>query len=575
MNRLKWEVPLVMALAVALALAVYGLRIANPHDISWMHDDTVTGQFGWEMYRGDPDNYFPVATNRYSWPLAMPLAMFDTMPAMALVVKLLVPASQTPFQYVGPLFLIGIALQALFGWLSLREATREKSGAYYRAALVIGALFIATTPALLVRFQIAHMVLTQQWLLLAALWLFVRSVRVGPARTFCDFTLLIFAAATFNTYLMVMALMFYCGFLLKLAMDRALSWKLAALAPLPFVAGVAAMLVWGFIDFSGGKLLSGEGYQVFSANLYTLFDPKSEWFGPALLPDMPAATGGQYEGFGYLGLGGLLLVLGGVIFTRMRRDGGEGLFSPLALVIIGAFVLALSTRLTFGPYSVFLPVPDVLVSVLEIFRSSGRFIWVVIYALLFVAIAGLIRGLPERRAAALLGVAALIQVADLTVPLMALHDRAARTQKPYRFEDAAYASLGRAHDRLLVLRPWQCQKWETGKWEYPLNHFQKFSWLAIENGLPINSFYAGRTQQAQMTFHCSTLPAQVLQKPADPRTAYLISASSFAQFGAHISASHFCDFAEDMFICRADMGKSGLSARASAVAAANSLKTAP
>ena len=54
----------------------------------------------------------------------------------------------------------------------------------------------------------------------AALWLFVRSVRVGPARTFCDFTLLIFVAASFNTYLMVMALMFYCGFLLKLAMDE-------------------------------------------------------------------------------------------------------------------------------------------------------------------------------------------------------------------------------------------------------------------------------------------------------------------------------------------------------------------
>ena len=114
----------------------------------------------------------------------------------------------------------------------------------------------------------------------------------------------------------------------------------------------------------------------------------------SLLPDMPAATGGQFEGFGYLGLGGLLLVLGGVIYTRRRHDNGEGLFPPLALVIFGAFMLALSTRLTFGPYSVFLPVPKALVGVLEIFRSSGRFIWVVIYALLVVAISGLIRGLP-------------------------------------------------------------------------------------------------------------------------------------------------------------------------------------
>lgn len=562
MNRINWEVPLVMLLAIALALAVFGLRIADPHNISWMHDDTVTGQFAWEMYRSDPEHYFPITTNRYSWPLTMPMAMFDNMPAVAMLMKLLVPAAVSPFQFVGPLFLIGIALQVLFGWLALREATRTKTGVYYRAALALGALFIATTPALLVRFHISHMVLTQQWLLLAALWLYVRSVRVGPGCTFRDYTLLLFVAASFNAYIMVMVLMFYCGFLLKLAVERDLTWKRAALMPVPFAAGAAAMLVWGFIDFSGGKLLAGDGYQVFSANLYTLFDPRSDWFGSALLPDMPIATGGQYEGFGYLGLGGLLLVAGGVTFTRRRGDNGEGLFPPLALVIFGAFMLALSTRFTFGPYSVFLPLPGALENVLAIFRSSGRFIWVVIYTLLFVAVAGLIRGLPERRAALLITLAALVQVADLTAPLMTMHDRAAKIQKPHRFEDSAYANLGRAHDRLIVLRPWQCQRWETGEWEYPLNHFQKFSWAAMDNKLPINSFYAGRTQEKQMIFHCETLPKGVLHKPAEPRTAYLISPKSFQRVGAHISASHFCDYAEDMFICRGDEGKAGLSARA-------------
>lgn len=574
MIKVKWELVLVMGLAVALALAVFGLRIGNPHDVGWIHDDTVTGQFAWEMYRQDPDHYYPVATNRYSYPLSMPIAMFDNLPAAALLVKLLVPTSGAPLQYFGPLFLIGIALQALFGWLALREVTREKSGAAYRASLALGTLFIATMPTLLVRFQITHMVQTQQWLLLAALWLYVRSVRVGPLRTWRDFTLLVFLAATFNAYIMVMTLMFYCGFLLKLAMDRALTWRLAALVPVPFVAGALAMLIWGFIDPSGGKLLSGEGYQVFSANLYTLFDPKSDWFGPSLLPDMPAATGGQYEGFGYLGLGGLLLVLGGVIFTRRRRDNGEGLFPALALVIFGAFMLALSTRVTVGPYSVYLPVPKVLTGVLEIFRSSGRFIWVVIYGLLVVAIGGLIRGLPERRAAMLLGLAALVQVADLTRPYMALHERAMKTQQRHRFTDPVYANLGRAHAGLVVLRPWQCQKWDTGNWEFPLQHFQKFSWLAMESGLPINSFYGARTPETQMTFHCTTLPAQVLQKPADPRTAYLVSPQSFRLYGAHIAATHFCDYADHMFVCRGDAGKTGLSDRAR-VAAASPINPKP
>ena len=78
------------------------------------------------------------------------------------------------------------------------------------------------------------------------------------------------------------------------------------------------------------------------------------------------------------------------------------------MVIVGAFLLALSTRITFGPYSVYLPVPERVNDLLGIFRSSGRFIWVVIYGLMFVAFAGLIRNLSAQRAVMLLGLAACL-----------------------------------------------------------------------------------------------------------------------------------------------------------------------
>ena len=575
MRQARWEVPLVMALAVGLALATFGWRIANPFDLSWIDGDTVTSQFAWELYRADRAHWFPIATDRYSWPLSMPLAMFDNMPLIALAVKAVTPASLGPVQYFGPVFLTGIGLQALFAWLLLREATQGRKGAGYRLALATGTLFLATTPCLLVRFQLSHMALTQHWLLLAALWLMARSGRVGAARTIRDFALLHFAAAAISIYLMVMTMMVFAGLLLKLAMDRALSRRTLLMLPLPVLTALLAMWLSGFIGYGGGKLFSGEGYQVFSANLYTLFNPMPDQFGSAFLPGLPVATGGQYEGFAYLGLGALLLTLGGLVFTRSKSDTGQGLFPPLALVVFGAFLLALSTRLTFGPYSVFLPVPERLEDLLGVFRSSGRFIWIVVYGLLFMAIAGLIRNLSDRRAAALLVLAALVQIADLAAPFHAMHERFARITQPNRFTDSAYAGLGLAHDTVLVLPAWQCQVWEPGKFDYPWTHFMKFSRLAMDNGLRINSFYGGRTPEAQVKFHCTTLPAQVLREPARPRTAYLLSRRSFNIFGAHISASHTCDFAEDMYICRGDRGKSGLSARAAAEAAANLPRLAP
>ena len=573
--RAKWEVLLVMAIAVCLVLCVFGWRIANPFNVSWLDGDIVTGQFGWELYRADRQHWFPIATDRYSWPLAMPLAMFDNMPLIALAVKVVTPASAGPVQYFGPVFLIGIALQALFAWLLLREATRQRSGAAYRLALALGTLFLATSPTLLVRFQLSHMALTQHWLLLAALWLMARSTRVGARRTLCDFALLQFVAAAINIYLMAMTTMVLVGLVLKLALDRALSRRDLLLLPLPLAAALLAMALSGFIGFGGGKLLSGEGYQVFSANFYTLFNPMPGQFGSAFLPGLPVATGGQYEGFAYLGLGALLLTLGGLVFTRIRADDGDGLFQPLMVVVVGAFVLALSTRLTFGPYSVFLPVPAQVEALLGIFRSSGRFIWVVVYALMFVAIAGLIRNLPERRAATLLGLAALIQIADLAAPFAAMHRRFAQITQPNRFTDLAYADLGLAHDTVLVLPAWQCQVWEPGKFEYPWTYFMKFSWLAMDNNLRINSFYGGRTPEAQVKFHCTKMPELVLARSAAPHTAYLLSRRSFRQFGAHIAASHFCDFAEDLYVCRGDRGRSGLSERAQAEVAANQPQTAP
>ena len=157
---------------------------------------------------------------------------------------------------------------------------------------------------------------------------------------------------------------------------------------------------------------------------------------------------------------------------------------------------------------------------------------------------------------------------------MVMHERAITMLRQNRFTDAAYANLGQAHAGLVVLRPWQCQNWDSGSREYPVQHTQKFSWLAVESGLPINSFYAGRTPETQMTFHCTTLPEEVLRKPADPRTAYLVSPQSYLRFGPHIAATHFCDYAQDMFICRGDAGKTGLSDRAR-VAAASPINPKP
>jgi hypothetical protein len=579
MKLLSLAVPVAAATSVGLALAIFGLRIADPHDVSWMTLDTVTAQFGWEQYRRDSAHFFPIISDRYSWPLTMPLAMFDPIPLISLLVKLVVPIGPSQIQYFGPVFLIGIVLQAGFAWLLLHEATRARlegqSGAAYGISLFLGTLFFTTAPILLVRFYLNHMSLTQQWPLIASLWLYARSNRVKLRQTLRDYSILEFFTASINPYVMVMTLMIFSAFILKSLMDKSIGWRNILYCLIPVMIGVIALVTSGFMNPFGTSLIDGVGYGSFSANLNSPFNPMAQQLGSAFLPELKTAAFGQYEGYGYLGLGAILLLGCSLFYARFKGDNGEGRFPPLLVIVFIAYLLALSAHFSFGRYSFDVDLPAKVLDILIIFRSSGRFIWVVEYSLLFIGIASLIRLAKPQHAAVILSLAAIVQVADLAGPLVIMHQRFARISGADRFRDPVFRGLGGWHNTLVVLPAQQCQPGFSQPHDYSHEIFMKFSTLALDNHLRTNTFYAGRTPLNQAQYHCTDFPAAFEHSPAQSHTAYLLSKRSFQHLGAHISGSHYCDFAEDMFICRGDRGKSGLSERAQAASTANLPQTAP
>ncbi len=557
---------LAVVISLAVALAIFGFRIADPRDVSWITGDVVTAQFGWEQYRTDAKHWFPFVADRASFPLTMPIAMFDILPTFAFLVKLFTWSSQAQVQYFGPAFLIGVVLQALFAWLLLAEATRGKAGAAHRISLLIGTLFFATAPILLVRFYFTHMSLSLQWPLIASLWLYVRGPRAGFSRSIRDYSLLGLVAAAINPYIMAMTLLIYGAYVLRHMQAARFALKNIVIYLIPALFSVFSLLISGFIDPFIGPVFPGEGYGIYSANLFSPFDPMSYYLGSSFLPDQKLATGGQYEGFGYFGLGAILLIAAGVLLAVKNIRRSDGLLSPLVVVILIAWLMALSARITFGAYSIEISLPAQIISVLEVFRSSGRFIWVVNYGLLLIAVSAVILWLKPRHALAVLGLAALVQIADLAAPLAAMHGRFARLNGSAQFTDTAFRGLGKAHDTLIVLPAWQCRLWTPPQNDYPNLHFIQISNLVMEGHLRTNSFYAGRTAVAQAKYHCVTALDALPRQPADRRSAYLLSPRKFNEYGAHIAATHFCDFAEDMFLCRADRGKAGMSQRAKVAA---------
>ncbi len=120
------------------------------------------------------------------------------------------------------------------------------------------------------------------------------------------------------------------------------------------------------------------GFGYYSANLLTAIDgDKWALLGPQLPNRHP-----QYEGFNYMGLGLILLVVCLVARPSSRhtiRDLARR-HRPLLLVFAGLTLLAISTRIMFGSLHVAsIGLPDQVKMMLAPFRASGRFLWPVWY----------------------------------------------------------------------------------------------------------------------------------------------------------------------------------------------------
>ncbi|MFM2099098.1 MAG: hypothetical protein RLZZ366_637 [Pseudomonadota bacterium] len=557
---------LAFVLSALFAVLICGPVMVDPTNTSWIIADLATQHFGWEQYRADPASILSLTTDRSSWPLPMNVSLFDSMPIIAFLLKLIAPLLPANFQYIGPAFVANVGLQGAFAYLLLKEsAPRQGPDWRFNVALFVGASFFATAPVLFARLYMGHPSLTAQWLIVAALWLYVRAERVSFAKTIFGFALLCAISAGITPYLSVMVLLVYAGFVLALAMKGQFTRQRAAATLIPLGTMAIALYAFGFLDPFGKGAYPGSGYGYYSSNFNTLFNPMPDYIGSSILPPLPLSLPGQYEGYGYVGVGGLCIIAFGMFYGRVKGNPDVRPNLPLYAVAMAAFILALSRYVSIGTFVGEIHLPAALTHALEIFRSSGRFVWVTIYILLFAAISNILKHLEPKQSFYVLLIGATLQFVDLAGPFVSLHQRFA-TFHARRFSDPLYAGLGKAHDTLIVMPPWQCGPWQYRRGITPMEYdqmvFEPISNLVIDNHLRTNSFYAGRLLITQADYHCVSFPQQFEAKPLDPHTAYIFSMRNFLLHGKFAAQTHYCDFAEDLFLCRGDRGQAGLSDRA-------------
>ena len=551
-RRLRWpdsrwaDLAFSLAAALVYATCLLGVRAMDPRDISWLGGDPSASVIGWELFRQDPQPHWPLTfTDRVGYPIGSSVALMDLIPLLALVFKPFSPFLPSPFQYLGIASILSCTLQLFF---ALRLFRWFLGGD--RLAIVLASGFFLIAPPLTYRFS-GHFALTNHWLVVASLYLLFRTIsaRGEPIRRFVLFAVLLAViAAAINPYLMFLVVVVLTAAVASLLWQRRLRWAGTAgtLLGLAVVSAAAITAVGlpltGVIGYSGGA-----GYGYYSMNLLTLVDPII--WKSVFLPQLPQFTQGQYEGYGYLGAGILLLTTVSLPFVWRRRWSFHLEASQVVPLLVACAILtamAASTRVSIGSkLLVDLDPSGRFVRFLAPLRASGRLFWVPYYAILAGILASVFTIFRRRTAVVLVALALVVQVADTaSVRTFVRLTTSRRPASPLR--SPVWFTLAALHRNLIVLPAWQC---DVGSTPGLQEGFRIFGFLAFEQRMRTNSYYASRYSAESMRYHCVQAPLDLYKKPLSSDSAYVVNAGTAALIEIGPSGPNRCHDLDGFTLC--------------------------
>lgn len=389
-GRTAWRLALPAIPGLLVFFALFR-RTLNPFNVAWLFAptdftyDAGTSALGWLYYSVD-SWHWPVTVNPdYGGNVANSLMFSDSVPMFSFALKGLLGAflGARPSQTLGLSILICLILQSATSYLLIRRWTPVVGAPFF------GAFFFVSAPALLLTWNITS--LFWQWLVV--LGLLVMSIYLPARRRVAIWAGLMLLSTGISAYITAMlAVMAMADLVLRRDLrvgliERALG-LMGVLAAIPI-----GLYLWGAFEIPLGAAKS-TGLGDYSANALALLD--SEGLS-RFLRALPGGTGGG-EGFGFVGAGVLALLIAGsgVALNRYQslKDVPTALHSglsrpgvlPIAVSSSLLFLAAMLPTITWGTAELQIALPGSVLTLFEVFRANGRFVWPVMYVLILVSV---------------------------------------------------------------------------------------------------------------------------------------------------------------------------------------------
>lgn len=424
--RQRWALA-AAALGALTFVLLYGVRVLDPFNDAWLltrGSDPAAQYLGWVFYRHSSWR-LPYLGMNYSvlYPHRISVVFSDALPLFAVPFKLLSPLLPDRFQYLGWWGILCFALQGFWGQKCIARIGRAESSMLKSAASLLGAQTLVLFPVLTAR-MFNHTALAGNWLILAALYLWLRA----PDSTLTTRKACVWWGAM--GFLCVNIMMYYIPMvgiiLVGFVVHRALLRRSFADVLLPVPVFCLTGLFWlALLGAFAGNLASPSVGKLYGADFLNLIVPglASSW---------------EYDL--YIGAGLVLaLALAAAAFVAawvfkphwLERVPATARYRAVSsgVILLLTFAVCSSNTVTLGGHTFgTVPLPALLLRFWSMFTNCGRIGWVAGYLLAVLACGLILRLWRPGIAAALLAVCLAVQTGarwqDLSALARTWHDTA-------------------------------------------------------------------------------------------------------------------------------------------------------
>ena len=378
-------------LGILCFVLIYGLKILDFTYDGWLLADGMDLKqhyIGWCHFRNS-EWTFPVGLiDSLSVPFSMSVVYTDSIPLFAVIFKLFRGVLPVHFQYFGLFGIMCFALQGALSAILIRLFTDKK------IVCIAGSLFFILSFPMLQRMYY-HTALAAQWIIILALiiW-FSHDLNKNMVKSSIIWGLMGFLCVSIHSYYVFMT-----GIILILSVidnivlckknGKQISYKNCILPVIAFIL-TAFLNLFILGGFYGESSVAGGGFGMFNANLSAFINPLDHG---KLLPEMSLLNGFQYEGFAYLGAGLIfafsVMAICFIVNASKNKIKITGFFklhhrkTLVAIGILFSFFIAVFPNFDFGEIKIIhIPLPKVIINILGVCRTNGRFVWIAMYLII-------------------------------------------------------------------------------------------------------------------------------------------------------------------------------------------------